>query len=137
MKFKNRASSIIFTLLGFELNVETEYYGLTEQFDETMHFIIAEVFYCDIILDAKILVTELYLNEFIKKYNLTIKAIVDKNVYFNISEEQLKNLRKEKFDLKWITTLYSGFDEEDEDEWEDEDYIFRLMISKSVKSFTQ
>ena len=81
MGFKDEAPIIIFTLYGLELSIDIAEYGLEHSSDECFHMISGELFYCDLLIDGKILVTETFLNSFIKKYALKLNVIKDNIIY--------------------------------------------------------
>ena len=120
--FKPVSTLSIFNLESIELNIVPESYGITDAEMQLMHIISGEIMYSGLLTDAKIIVTEIQLDEFLSLQNIKIHKIVDSVIYIHsLTQENRKlynNLNKQ---IEYLST--ENFDDEDEEEVE----IFRLL----------
>jgi len=104
---------------GIRLNFND--FDFLEKPDGILHQIIGEFIYNGMPVDGFIIVTEEFIQSFIKKYPLTVRAVHLDCVYAHHSPENIAKVSKEKFKVKLLTI------ENIEDDFEDDEYVFYLV----------
>ena len=129
-KSKDKGTLIIFNLFGIQINPDSEYEYNTND-SESICRIIGEFWYFDLLIDGVLLVKESFINEFIKQYSLKLNVIKENCVYTKISNVDLDKLRKQRFEVEYLNI--ENFDPEDENEDDDEIYVFKLINNSNKK----
>jgi len=136
MEFKDKSSIIIYNIFGFEQCSDIDEYGIDEYIaNENYIKIHGEFFYCEQLLDGRLIVTEDFINDLIKKISFKLNVIKSNTIYTIIDQESLAILRKMKLFAEFVTIENFQPDNDDddfEDDYdEDEEYIFFNI--KSIK----
>jgi len=130
MKFKNNSTLTIFHIYSIELLIDLA--GLQiNQYDEPIHKISGEFYYCDLLIEGHLIVNETFFNKFVKKYSMTLKFVKNNCAYIQISDIDIEKLRKEKFQVELVDIENSEpQDEAEEDINNEEKYVFKLTLKK-------
>ena len=107
----------IYSILGIELNIDPENYGILDN-EDYLYAIIGEFLYKDLLVDGKIILKEFQINEILQKSNVKINKILKNQIYFNNTE----NLNNIELNVNHIST--ENFEEDSED---DDEEIFMLL----------
>lgn len=88
MKFNEIAPIIIYNVYCIELCIDTDNYHL-ENINENLnyHKIHGEFFYCDMVYEGQMIVSENFINQFIKKISLRLNVIDGNCVFLKIETE--------------------------------------------------
>ncbi len=117
--YANTETLIINEVTGIRLNFND--YDFLEKPAGILHLIIGEFIYNGFSVDGFIIVTEKIIQNFIRKYPLTIRAMHLDYVYAHHSYEDVAKVRKDIFEVKLLTV------ENVEDDFEDDEFIFMLV----------
>jgi hypothetical protein len=118
VKFKTKNIIELFSLAAIELNIIPSVYGILNNDNETLHIIEGEFKYCDLLIDAKIIVTEKQLNEILNIQNISVHKIVNSVIYIHsLSPENCKKFNALKREAQYIST----------ENIEDEIEVFKLI----------
>ena len=120
MSFKTSSEIYIYSIDAIELNIDKTSYPDLSDIEDTLHIIIGEFIYCDVLIDAKLIVTENQLDEFLSIQALSIHKIVDSILYIH----SFTNQNRDKFNQLHNRALYVTTENLDmEDEYE----LFKLL----------
>lgn len=121
-EFKTQSNISIFSIDAIELNIIPKAYGIFDADDEILHIIAGEFMYCDLLVDAKLIVTEKQFDEILNLQNISIHKIVDSIIYIHsLSPENRKKFNDLNKQVQYLSI--ENIDDDDEDEIE----IFKLL----------
>ena len=120
MTFKTTSEILIYSIDAIELNIDKNSYSAISEMKDTLHILDGEFLYCDLLLDAKLIVTEKQLDEILQMQNISIHKVVDSIIYIHSLTEKNRKLFN---DLKKQATRISIEDIDTEDEY----YVFILL----------
>lgn len=103
-----------------ELNIDKNSYAILNDIEDTLHIIEGEFFYCDLLLDAKLIVTEKQFDELLNIQPISIRKVVDSKLYIHSFTDQNRKLFN---DLKKRVLFVSVENIDTEDEYE----VFKLL----------
>jgi hypothetical protein len=102
-KFKTESTIELINLDSIELNIDRKKYGISG--NEIIHILEGEFFYCNFVIDAKIIVKEKQLNEILKIQNTSIHKIAKSIIYIHsFSAENCKKLNDLKKKVQYLMT---------------------------------
>jgi len=103
------------------LNIQPEHYGLLEYEEEAYHRLFGAFYYCGLVLEGQLVVSEKQFNDIVEPLTLEINTVNGTTIFFRSHDsEQLHNMRLLILQAKCIG------DEEAESEF-DENFTFHLI----------
>ena len=122
---------LCYNIFGIELIVNPSIDKLIQAkgIDKSYKVLHGEFLYRDSLEDCQVIVSEQFLNKFIKDYELIINVVKNKTVWTKNSKAIQKKLLSLEFDVEllFLTNLNGEFTSTDLDDEEDIEYIFRLI----------
>lgn len=120
MTFKSSSSILIYSIHAIELDIDKDSYAILSGIEDTLHILEGEFLYCDLLVDAKLIVTEKQLDEILNIQPISIHKIINSKIYIHSFTDQN---RKAYNNLNKRAVFVSIDDIDTEDECE----IFKLL----------
>ncbi len=120
MTFKTSSEIFICGIDAIQLNIDKNSSAILSDIEETLHIIEGEFFYCDLLVDAKLIVTEKQFDELLNIQPISIHKIVDSKLYIHSFTNQNRKL----FNDLNKQILFVSIEEVDT---EDEYLLFKLL----------
>lgn len=120
MTFKTSSEIFISSIDAIELNIDKNSYVVLSDIEEALHIIEGEFLYCDLLVDAKLIVTEKQFDELLNIQPISIRKFVDSKLFIH----SLTSQNTETFNhLKKRALFISSENIDTEDEYE----VFKLL----------
>lgn len=121
MTFKTSSEIFINCIDAIELNIDKNSYTVLSNIEDTLHLIEGEFLYCDLLVDAKLIITEKQLDELIEIQPISIYKITDSKLYIHSFTNQNKKIFNSLNKRAFFVSI------ENVDTEEDEYFVFKLL----------
>ncbi len=124
IEYKNKSDLILYEIQGMFIYDFDEYMYYSElKENETYYCLFGEFYYCGLIIDSWLLLTEKEVNKIIEIISPSIGKIIESVFYYKtLSPETLEEIRGLRLPVEHLVTLY----EHDDETLEDDIFIFIL-----------
>ena len=120
MTFNTTSKILIYSIDTIELNIDKNSFAVLNEIEGTFHIVGGEFLYCDLLVDAKLIVTEKQLAEILNIQPISIHKVLDSKLYVHSMNQQNTKLYN---DLNKQALFLSTENIDTEEEYE----IFKLL----------